>query len=259
MERLNVLSLDWDYFVSASVYERMNLFPDGGNENLSSLIGNMVWSSHYCSDDLVKIKTDSKAIRTVKKILKMPETGHYGFQIMDSHKYAYDFIMESCNEYGYDSINLVNVDYHHDVYSNGTEVDCGNWLEKIIKKFDDSDSMFTWVARRDSDMNQGQSLDDCHHGLECTFDLDILEEYNWDIVFICRSAMWSPPHLDRNFRNAFQWIIQDKPASYQSDIFKNRYSEVLKFAKSYSDCFLGMNNMEMMFAAKAMEDKSHDD
>lgn len=246
MKRLNVLSLDWDYFVNASEYERMSLFPDGGNENLSNTIRDVVWSSHYYDDTITKIKTDSKAIRLVKKILRKPDTGHFGFQIMDSHRYAHDFILEIVEEYGYDSLNLVNVDYHHDVYSNGDEVDCGNWLEKIIKRFDDSDSKFTWVARNDSDMNMGQSLDECHNHLECTFDLSIIEEYDWDIVFICRSAMWSPPHLDRNFKDAFKWIIQEKPTSYQSDIFKNRYSNVLKMAQYYKDN-LGV-----------MEDKSHD-
>lgn len=227
-ERLNVLSIDWDYFIDATAGERSDLFPDGGNENFPYSLQDIIWSSHYATDEILKIKTDTSAIRKLKKVLKK----QFGlmYMIMDSHKHAYDFIISACEEFGYDSLNLVNIDYHHDVYSNGDAVDCGNWLAKIIQYYKGTDSKFTWIARSDSDMDLGPSLDECEDTLECTEDLNIISEYQWDVVFICRSGMWSPPHLDKNFKDAFKWILDEQPARYQNDIFKDRYSNVRKIA-----------------------------
>lgn len=218
-ERLNVLSIDWDYFIDASAADRLMLFPDGGNENLSTTLQDIVWSGRYNNDKLLTVKSDSKAIRFVKGILKKTDAN---YMIVDSHRHAYDFITDSMKDFNRDSINLVNIDFHHDVYDNGDGVDCGNWLAKIIELYGRGSS-FTWVGRKDSDMNYRDDI-----GLEFTTSLDIVGEYDWDIVFICRSGMWSPPHLDESFRNMFNWITKHCPTKYQRDIFTDRYRRVKK-------------------------------
>jgi hypothetical protein len=246
-DRLNVLSIDWDYFINADMCERMELFPDGGNENLSLFLGNTCWSGHYYDGKLEQIKTDAQAIKKVKECLKKHNIDSImSYMIADSHKHAYEFVHEYCDAEGYDSLNLVNIDYHHDVYSNGDGVDCGNWLAKLIKDFDGSDSQFTWVARHDSDMNLGVSLDGCENKLLCVEDLDIIDEYQWDIVYICRSSMWSPPHLDRKFINAFGWLLDgadDYSCRYETNIFEDRYEVVKEMAKSYKDALQNMGDI----------------
>ena len=231
MDRLNVLSIDWDYFIKATAGERSGLFPDGGNENFPMSLQNVIWSSHYMTDELEKIKTDTQAVRKLKKCLK--NLFYVPFMVTDSHKYAYEFINSMAEEMSRDSVNIVNVDYHHDIYENGEAVDCGNWLRKLMKKYEDTDSEFTWIAREDSD-ESGYSFDDTVSGtgLRKIYDLDYIFEYDWDAVFICRSGMWSPPHLDRNFRDAFKWILDSNPIQYETSIFKNRFTDVRGIAES---------------------------
>ena len=215
-ERLNVLSIDWDYFINASIGERLELFPDGGNENLPDGLGQLIWSGRYIDGRLNNIKTDTKAIRRLKKCIRnqslLLET-----MIVDSHRYAYDFIKDYMFQHDYDSVNLVNIDFHHDVYDFGTdEVDCGNWLRILMKDLEDSDSKFTWVCREDSDDLRLELFD-----LEKTTSLDIIDEDDWDIIFICRSGMWSPPHLDKNFMDCFKWLLEyGGYVRYQESIMK---------------------------------------
>jgi hypothetical protein len=42
MKTLNVLSIDWDYFINATYLERGSMFPDGGNENIPDVIKNII-------------------------------------------------------------------------------------------------------------------------------------------------------------------------------------------------------------------------
>lgn len=223
-ERLNVLSIDWDYFIDASASDRLMLFPDGGNENLSNSIQDIIWMGRYNNEDLAAVKSDSTAVRLVKSILKKTDAR---YMIVDSHKYAYDFIVDNMNEYCKDSLNLVNIDFHHDVYENGSDVDCGNWLAKIIEIYKEGSS-FTWVGREDSDVSYRDDI-----GLEFTTSLEVVSEYAWDIVFICRSGMWSPPHLDERFRSMFNWITKCYTTKYQKDIFTDRYRRVKKMCGEY--------------------------
>lgn len=224
MDRLNVLSIDWDYFVDASMEDRVRLFPDGGNENIPTVLGNFIWTSRYVVPKLKNdVGVDKPAIRKIKKIMKMNCNHVSKVMVMDSHKYAYDFIVDYCNNYKYDSLNLVNIDFHHDIYDNGLEVDCGNWLRKLINNFSNTDSEFTWVMREDSDLGN-YFTDECK--LEKTTSLDIADNYVWDIVFICKSSMWSPPHLDVEFKNTFKNFCESMNYEIEERVFTDRYKEI---------------------------------
>lgn len=226
-ERLNVLSIDWDYFISASMDDRVKLFPDG-SDDFGSSIQNMIWATKYASSDALKdVKSDTTSLNKVIKYLQIVSSCVKEVMVVDSHKYAYDFILDYYKDSSYSGVNLVNVDFHHDVYTNGDKVDCGNWLSKLFKSLEYTDSSYTWVSRKDSDIS---SIDESIKELSITNSLDIVQEYEWDLVFVCRSAMWSPPHLDKFFKKYFEWLtrLEGVYTKYEKGIFKSRYNAELK-------------------------------
>lgn len=231
MSRLNVLSIDWDYFVKVSTEDRMKMFPDGGNENFPLGLQSIIWSSYYCYGLEECAKTDTRAIRKLKKRMYGQYIEPMVCLVAESHKHCYQFIKDCARDFGYEDLNVVNIDFHHDIYKNGDEVDCGNWFRKIIEEFDNTDSKFTWVKRDDSDDSvYSDDSDNIPKKLEVTEDIDILFEYDWDIIFVCKSGMWSPPHLDSNFRDCFKGMLDAFYVKYESTVFGNRYADAKRMA-----------------------------
>jgi hypothetical protein len=189
MKKLSVISVDWDYFISCSTEERFRLFPDGGNENLPLEIANFVWMSRYAESE--------------GKIQKM-QTLHSDLEI-----YARIYTGEISNveknmqEGNFDTLQLLNIDYHHDIYSHATdEINCGNWLLHLIEKY--PQGSYTWFRRSDSeDLPEGTISDDIDFTVRTEDWLDdALDEFadaEHTIIYFCRSDVWTPPHLDSRF------------------------------------------------------------
>lgn len=232
----NVLSIDWDYFIDATMAQRMELFPDGGNENLGMSLQNSIWSSRYMSGELVKIGIDKKALNFLKSVLSLTSPD-CPMMVVDSHRHAYEFIVQSMEEDCVKHLNLVNVDFHHDVYDIGDhgrceftdlDIDCGNWMRFLMNDYDSSADTFSWVNRTDSD---SCSIPDwCNDRLR-VIPLRDIKKYEWDAIFICRSGMWSPPHLDKEFNKAFKSLAYRNCARVQTNIFESRYPEVSRMTR----------------------------
>ena len=81
----------------------------------------------------------------VREVLERSDAA--GYQITDSHSFCYDFVKEAVGELSFlnpSGINLVNIDFHHDLYTvednkeehkklnevwhGNSEVNAGNWL-----------------------------------------------------------------------------------------------------------------------------------
>ena len=227
-ERFNILSIDWDFFMKTEAEDSI-LFPDGGNENLPYIIQYSIWTSHYLEKNSIggrrlrDIQVDSKEVQFVKKVIEKQMDPMC--MITDSHKHIYNFIKDVMSCEGYDTMNLVNVDFHHDVYSHMGDdvVDCGNWMKKIIDEYEGTNSIFTWVNRENSDVDDMGWEGD---RISQTKNLGIISEYDWDAIFICKSGMWSAPHLDKKFISTFQWMLDFFYVEYQSDVFKDRMIEI---------------------------------
>lgn len=193
------ISLDWDYFIKATAEDRASLFPDGGIENLPESVKSVIWDSHYSGKSaLKKVRTVSE-LTDIKKYIagnKFEEA-----LVVESHRYMYDFVMRSTDE---DSVfKVINVDFHHDYYQFGEEdefeeVNCGNWVIKLLKKY--KNMKYTWVCREDSDLDTDFEIPEC---VSIETDLNkVLSEISKEdelYIFLCRSDMWSPPHLDSKF------------------------------------------------------------
>jgi len=197
---MRVLSLDWDYFIDATADERGALFPDGGNENMPYGIQNIIWNSHYMSHnnpELIQLKNigiKQGELTALYRLLKHNVVdGFTDVVIADSHRHAYNAITEMADTLQPSVIELYNVDFHHDCYFSHAEdrpVDCGNWVYKLIEKYGD-DLIVGWIRQPDSDPWKDGEL--------WEMKLTDLSDRLFDLVVLCRSGMWSPPHLDQHF------------------------------------------------------------
>lgn len=199
---MKILSIDWDYFIDCTSRERAILFPDGGNEYISPALQMFIWESHYSTPDfqrsyvgksLEEIKVREKDFNAVLKIIK-------GFKgtvppaVAISHRFIYPLIME--NSSPETSIELYNVDFHHDRYfyrdPDKGEVNCGNWVNYVLENR--PNTKYYWIKREDS---EEESLGGKVDYIPAT--VEDLKEIDFDAIFLCRSDCWSPPHLDTYF------------------------------------------------------------
>jgi len=91
-------------------------------------------------------------------------------------------------------VNIVNVDHHHDwEYADlNCSIESGykfcNWLgwyvrEGKIKKA-------TWIANPHSGMETGRSNSSIEGFIDIHFDLDVINQYEYEELFICHSPAW---------------------------------------------------------------------
>ena len=215
----NILSIDWDYFIKASDTERGELFPDGGTENIPSSIRDIIWGSRYADDRLGNIDVIDEYYEFCNTLCSILHRDNPEVCIYESHRHIYDHIKSMCNG----RINLVNIDFHHDMFNDSDEVNCGNWLSHIVREYD---GRFTWVAREDS-FQIDKKLSKKVKIITNPLDLDSLSEIRWDLIYICRSDMWSPPHLDKKFSKMVDIVDECScNVTYEESIFCDRYSEI---------------------------------
>lgn len=199
---MKILSIDWDYFIDCTSRERAILFPDGGNEYISPALQMFIWDSHYSTPDLQRsyvgkslkeIKVRERDFNSILKIIERFK-GTVPPVVAISHRFIYPLIMD--NSSPETPIQLYNVDFHHDRYyyrnPDRGEVNCGNWVNYIFESRPNTE--YYWVKREDS---EEESLGGKVDYIPAT--IEDLKEIDFDVIFLCRSDCWSPPHLDTYF------------------------------------------------------------
>ena len=99
------------------------------------------------------------------------------------------FILSGMKDY--DRCDITNIDMHHDMFNDNEELDCGNWVSHIKKTIPESN--IKWIANPIS--LEAYGLDK----LPIEYDFESIKNKKFDLIFICRSDIWSPPHLDKYF------------------------------------------------------------
>lgn len=225
---LRVLSLDWDYFIDATMEQRMRLFPDGGNESLIGYLQDFIWASRYAENsELESIKVDHEAYEQVKNFIYSGIKAFYTKCVVwDSHKYLYDEIAGMIEDG--QPIEVINVDFHHDLYENSFDtVDCGNWVNclyespthKVIEN--PENSHYYWLKRTDSDDKTTDR--DWFHTVTSFKELEDYTGVKFDMIYLCRSSVWSPPHLDKAFSNLYRWIKKNITPNVEINITGDRW------------------------------------
>lgn len=219
MSKLKVLSIDWDYFIDASMEQRCTLFPDGGNENIPYYIRNFLWVTHF-NQELIDIGIKNEEFNIIKGVIA---SDFNKIMITDSHKHIYDFIEENFIE---DKLEVTNIDFHHDLYGindmKRNEVDCGNWMSKLFENYD---CEYNWISQKDSDKELHSNIYEIKQ-----LNFENLLSMDFDLLFICKSSIWSPPHLDKYFNEAFMPLLaqSDIEVIYETSVFDDRFNDEFK-------------------------------
>lgn len=210
---LKVLSVDWDYYINATESERDSLFISSEFELSDSGMKKRAWDRQYANKpDLMSIDYNTLSFFTLRsylsrfvstkfypepqgrKIFKRETPKLYAYE---NHGKLYTLIQEYLkNHKEKTSIEVVNIDYHHDCFLyGGDSLNCGNWVRLLFENSKGMPFKYSWVRGRDSqpDINK--------YDMRTYLTFDDFMRHNPDflpeIIFFCRSDVWTPPHLDK--------------------------------------------------------------
>lgn len=181
---MKILSIDFDYFIDADISTRDEKFPVA-EEITSQEEIQRVWDEcyeHYPEIKDIGVISDYDLIS--KYLKEHPNTRRV---VKDSHKFMYDLAFSSrpCD------LEVVNIDFHHDRYIGGraSQVDCSNWVRFIEEEH--PELKMKWVKRSDSETSSLLG----EFPYETTEDLASVLNEDYDVIFLCFSPEWTPPHL----------------------------------------------------------------
>lgn len=184
---MRILSIDFDYFIHASMEVREMCFPDG-HDNLSEQMTKFLWDRRYEFHDNLK---DIGLIKDYDKMCDFLRSLRKGKVLFaDSHRDIQYLFKEIKPD---EELELINIDFHHDMYiTGGDNLDCGNWLRFLVDL--KPDAKITWVRREDSDIESLCGEFPYYH----TTDIKEVQG-EFDFIFLCFSSPWTPPHLYSDF------------------------------------------------------------
>lgn len=212
---LRVLSVDFDFFQRVSADTVQKCYPDG--RDLSPALSLTVWHAHLSvpqeAEKIRKVTVDRKRMEQLKKIIRRQDPS-IPVMVVQSHVHIYHFILSHMA--GYSRCDITNIDMHHDMFNGNPTLDCGNWISHIKQAI--PKCKITWIANRTSEEAYGLK------GLPVKYELDELMDRQFDLLFLCRSDAWLPPHLDDRFlevlaviRRTFPKMTTDGMVLYQRE------------------------------------------
>lgn len=223
---LNVLSIDYDYFMKFENDDTGPLasFPDGTEAFIG--LSDYVWASRlaceYASSEIAKVSCNSDELFEVWKFL-MKQRKSVPVLITNSHMHIHGFIKDNIGEL--DSVRVVNLDFHHDAYdkSRNGELNCGNWVNFLDREFS---LEYDWVTS-DCGWNAAGKKPGILEGrprYRCISEFrNANPKFKPDIIFICRSDVWVPPHMDSQFLPfAFDVCGRFKDVRGNTEVLKKR-------------------------------------
>lgn len=184
------LSVDFDYFPACGSRQRGALFPRCGEADDSARVLD-AWHEAYAlyPGELPAIGV----IPAYYRFLGFCADYRGEAAAAESHAELVPFILERTGPG--EVFELHNVDFHHDCYYlhvPGSRYSCANWAAEL--QLDRPGMRYFWTAREDSEtaLLGGGIVQ------PAADDKEILKQ-EYDFVFLCRSGVWSPPHLDGHF------------------------------------------------------------
>ena len=135
----------------------------------------------------------------------------------------------------YDTINIDHLDMHHDIFSdNQDSLNCGNWLSFIKEEMNTN---VTWIANPISKEVYG--LDGKEFDVVRT-DLKEIQNHTWNMIFLCRSDNWLPPHLDGYFEDLAGFLARIGGEYWvEEGILKSRWTK--KYQNSIAELRTAMD------------------
>lgn len=201
-DKINILSIDFDYFQNIPDKNILYSYPDG--HDLCTELSMFMWSNVYAykktADRIKSVGINQSDLQAVEEIIDTanPYTPNW---IVNSHIHMYDVVKTARNEHPDADIHVYNMDLHHDCFGHSKQLGCGNWVLHVIQDFNVS---VTWIANP-----TGLELCDIPEILKDSTVTSIqdLDTKTFDFIFLCRSDVWLPPHLDSYFEELRQHMI----------------------------------------------------
>lgn len=232
---LNILSIDFDFFQITTPDTIFSCYPDVVME-LPDNIAKRLWKERYrippYKDKLLSVTANTEKLKELKNILKKSYVSANGIalkptaKICKSHREIYDFITKYYSPQINSNISVTNIDMHSDVDNGNNKLDCGNWIKFLVEKF--PDTKIHWIANTIS--TQTYVNEETATPLEKEIiknrsvnNFDTIKNQKFDLVFLCRSDIWLPPHLDKEFVKLARYILMHcSECDCDKNIFKAR-------------------------------------
>ena len=185
-DTIKVLSIDFDYFQNTT-RELLNYYPD--KLDVQPEIGEALWKIQYklYGNKVNQVKLNKELFEDLKELLEV-QNENTKVMITEGHEKIYSFITSNFKG---KQIEIYNIDMHHDIVNDSTEMDCGNWISHIMKKFK---IKLNWMCRQISTDGESWKIKN-----QFKMYIDKIIGFEADLIFICRSDPWTPPHLDKYF------------------------------------------------------------
>lgn len=208
MEKLNILSIDFDFFQNVSSEVMLSCYPDG--IDLPTELTVMTWASHYAHSEtgkkLLEITPKTEMIEELKSIIQKNCNKYTPFMAANSHVHIYDFIKEQIDVHKSKDVYIANLDMHHDCFNQDTKLDCGNWVGYAMKDF--PNCQVQWIA---NPISKEIYNFDSSKFLPMETNFSTIENKHFDAIFLCRSDTWLPPHLDESFDDLLYYLARRFP------------------------------------------------
>lgn len=233
MEPLRVLSIDFDYFQKVELNTMRICYPDGKDRSTTESIKewNKVYQNPSKRELMTKVTINQQALQKVKEVISNNIIERPAYQgprkaigmIKQSHLEAYNFIQTYYAPEIHSGIELYNLDMHPDMVNDNPQLDCGNWIKHLIlnNRTEYRDVKLKWIYNPVSQIAYqfGHAFDNF-----ATEDLSILDNKFFNLIFLCRSDNWSPPHLDNSFIELANTIKQStKCFNWDKETLKSRW------------------------------------
>lgn len=203
---IHVLSIDWDYYINVNKEKRKVWFPDIPEDLLTEEDRELLWKPYYEQFDLSRIGIMEDDFENTKKVIKNCKLNHNLIKrVKDSHRYIYDVIYEVMHHYSVNEVTVYNIDYHHDMYQYripNERVNCSNWAAILQEELGNSLDYY-WIKRDDSEEYSLAGKVDCK--LSNIADINSI---NFDVLYLCKSGAWSPPHLDTCYQELVSCLYE---------------------------------------------------
>lgn len=201
---MNILSIDFDYFIDTDIAVRNGIFPSGEDADTETV--HKLWRQVYTAHpEIREIGVISDYALLCCKLPVLAKNAK-ACASADSHKEIYGFICSHCPAEGpaKSGIQIVNIDFHHDNYCMyGRQVTCANWLRKIIEAYNIPAKDICWARREDSEISSLEG----EFPYSMTTDLSAVLSREYDLIFLCLSPEWTPPHLAGYYETLLQKLM----------------------------------------------------
>lgn len=191
-----VLSIDFDVFQAIPSQKHLNVYPIGIDRTQEESC--RAWRPFY--EDvtslqlLQEVKINEEKVEAAARLIENGCAFETPIMVANSHKDILKWILEHYNAKTHPGIFLTHLDAHHDLFNENEKLDCGNWISFLKKEV--PNTHIKWVCNAISKEIYGLSTPEFDF---INDEIEPLIGQTYDLLFICRSDTWLPPHLDPAF------------------------------------------------------------